>query len=231
MNHEVDKSPSQRAVPPGHHQQHASALVWRMPTWSKPDPYRIAHPQTPAAKSISIRKSPSRNNYRLTNEATSSWVNPRLNGTRGIEAATHRLRPLMIRPRPPSLRRHRLVPAKPTTWRPHCRNLMFANHSPRRVSRCSRRAERCRPRSHRDRANARAPSRRCSARRWSASSRTWECRSASHSLTALSFCSATRKATMSIPVVGFLVSAAHGSPESGHPAPCGARRVWTQSGP
>jgi hypothetical protein len=52
------------------------------------------------------------------------------------------------------------------------------------------------PRS-RIRANARAPSRRCSARRCSASSRTCACRSASHWLTALSFCSATRKATMS----------------------------------
>jgi hypothetical protein len=54
------------------------------------------------------------------------------------------------------------------------------------------------PRS-RIRAKARAPSRRCSARRCSASSRTCACRSASHSLTALSFCSATRKA----PVVRF----------------------------
>ena len=52
------------------------------------------------------------------------------------------------------------------------------------------------PRS-RIRANARAPSRRCSARRCSASCRTCACRSASHWLTALSFCSATRKATMS----------------------------------
>ena len=40
----------------------------------------------------------------------------------------HQLRPWTIRPQPPCLRRHRLVPAKRPTQRPHRRNLVPANH-------------------------------------------------------------------------------------------------------
>jgi hypothetical protein len=53
----------------------------------------------------------------------------------------HRLRPLTIRPRPPCPRRHRLVPAKPPTQRPHRRNLVLANHSQKRRPRRARRPE------------------------------------------------------------------------------------------
>ena len=73
------------------------------------------------------------------------------------------------------------------------------------------------PRS-RIRANAAAPSRRCSARRCSASSRTCACRSASHSLTALSFCRRPGRRP-GLPGCRILVSAAQGSPELGHHAP------------
>lgn len=46
----------------------AGAFLWPMPTWSKPGPQGIANRKTAAAKSVSIRKSPSRKNYRLAME-------------------------------------------------------------------------------------------------------------------------------------------------------------------
>ena len=42
------------------------AFLWPMPTWSKPRSVADRQPETAAAKSVSIRKSPSRKNYRLT---------------------------------------------------------------------------------------------------------------------------------------------------------------------
>jgi hypothetical protein len=53
----------------------------------------------------------------------------------------HRLRPRTIQPQPACLRRHRLVPAKRPTQRPHRRNLVLANHSPKRYPRRARRPE------------------------------------------------------------------------------------------
>ena len=53
----------------------------------------------------------------------------------------HQLRSWMIRPQPPCRRRHRLVPAKRPTQRPHRRNLVFANHSPKRCPIRARRPE------------------------------------------------------------------------------------------
>src|SRR6476619_6836015 len=44
----------------------------------------------------------------------------------------HQRRPWTIRPQPPCLGRHRLVPANRPTKRPHRRDLMLANHSPKR---------------------------------------------------------------------------------------------------
>ena len=53
----------------------------------------------------------------------------------------HQLRPWTIRPQPACLRRHRLVPAKRPTQRPHRRNLVLANHSPKRCPIRARRSE------------------------------------------------------------------------------------------
>jgi hypothetical protein len=53
----------------------------------------------------------------------------------------HQLRPWTIRPQPPCLGRHRLVPAKRPTQRPHPRNLVLANHSPKRCPTRARRSE------------------------------------------------------------------------------------------
>ena len=64
------------------------AFLWPMPTWSKPDPQRIANPQTAAAKSVSIRKSPSRKNYRLTYEARVPHGSIPVFMIRAFEAAT-----------------------------------------------------------------------------------------------------------------------------------------------
>ena len=44
------------------------AFLWPMPTWSKPRSVADRQPETAAAKSVSIRKSPSRKNYRLAYE-------------------------------------------------------------------------------------------------------------------------------------------------------------------
>jgi hypothetical protein len=57
------------------------------------------------------------------------------------EALRHQLRPWTIRPQPQCLRRHRLVAAKRPTQRPHRRNLVLANHSPRWCPRPARRPE------------------------------------------------------------------------------------------
>jgi hypothetical protein len=53
----------------------------------------------------------------------------------------HQLRPWTIRPQPACLHRRRLVTAKRPTQRPHRRNLVLANHSPKRCPIRARRLE------------------------------------------------------------------------------------------
>ena len=53
----------------------------------------------------------------------------------------HRLRPSTIRPQPACLGRRPLAPAKRPTQRPHRRNLVLANHSPKRCPIRARRSE------------------------------------------------------------------------------------------